>query len=237
MRHQDLIEIGQSADLLSFERSLVRLAGELDFSLVSGMLVVEHANSDPLFVSVGNTPRDYADSYVDVSAYRRDPVLQQLKRMSVPVIYDQNTYVSHGAGDLWEHQARYGYRTGVAVALHLPNHLHFVLGVDRLDPLPRDDREVTRLMGDLQLLAVHAQDAAVRLLKQDPPAMADEFKLTPRELEVLKMTMDGLTAAEISDRLWISVPTVNFHLRNLREKLGAQSKHQAVLRALKLGLL
>jgi DNA-binding CsgD family transcriptional regulator len=33
------------------------------------------------------------------------------------------------------------------------------------------------------------------------------------------------------------VPTVNFHTRNLREKLGAHSKHQAVLTALRRGLL
>ncbi len=237
MRQQDLLEIGQASDIPSFERGLVRLAGELDFSLVSGVLVVEQPGDEPLFVSVGNTPREYAGSFADASDSKRDPVLRQLKRLSVPVIYDQTTYVKSGAADLWEHQARYGYHTGVAVALHLPNHLHFVLGVDRRDPLPRDDRDVTRLMGDLQLLAVHAQDAAVRLLKQERPKTTDDLSLTPRELEVLKFTMDGLTAAEISDRLVISVPTVNFHMRNLREKLGAHSKHQAVLRALKLGLL
>jgi DNA-binding CsgD family transcriptional regulator len=236
MRQQDLIEIGQSADLSSFERGLVRLAGELDFSLVCGTLVVEQPGDEPLFVSVGNVPRDFAESFADPNDSKRDPLLQKLKRLSVPVIYDQTTYVNSGAADLWEQQARYGYHTGVAVALHLPNHVHFVLGVDRRDPLPRDDSLMTRLMGDLQLVAVHAQDAAVRLLKQDRP-VADEQALTPRELEVLKLTMEGLTAAQISDRLMISVPTVNFHTRNLREKLGAHSKHQAVLTALRRGLL
>ena len=125
----------------------------------------------------------------------------------------------------------------MAVALHLPNHLHFLLGVDRPDPLPGDDSQLTRLMGDLQLLAVHAQDAAVRLLKHDRPLVVEDQALTPREREVLKLTMEGLTAAQISDRLVISVPTVNFHTRNLREKLGAHTKHQAVLVALRRGLL
>jgi DNA-binding CsgD family transcriptional regulator len=237
MRHQDLIEIGQSADLPSFERSLVRLAGELDFSLVCGTLVVEQPGDEPLFVSVGNVPRDFADSFADPADSKRDPLLKQLKRLSVPVMYDQTTYVNSGAADLWEQQARYGYHTGVAVALHLPNHVHFVLGVDRRDALPRDDTQLTRLMGDLQLVAVHAQDAAIRLLRRDRPVAPEEQELTPRELEVLKLTMEGLTAAQISDRLAISVPTVNFHMRNLREKLGAHSKHQAVLRALRRGLL
>lgn len=237
MRQRDLIEIGQSADLPSFERGLVRLAGELGFPLVSSALVVEQAGEDPLFVAVSNAPREFADAFADPADSKRDPLLQKLKRLSVPVIYDQSTYVKGGAADLWEHQARFGYHTGVAVALHLPNHVHFLLGVDRRDALPPDDAQLTRLMGDLQLVAVHAQDAAVRLLRQDEPATNEEQALTPRELEVLKLTMEGLTAVQISDRLLISVPTVNFHTRNLRDKLGAHNKHQAVLVALRRGLL
>lgn len=237
MRQQDLIEIGQASDLRSFEQGLVRLAGELDFPLVSAVLIAEPPGQDPLAVAVGNTPREYLESFNSAPDARRDPVLRQLKKLTRPVIYDQSTYVREQAADLWEHQARYGYRTGVAVALRLTDNRHFVMGVDRRDALPSDDRDVTRLMADLQLVAVHAQDAALRLLTHEQPRIDEQSPLTPRELEVLKFTMDGLTAAAISDRLAISVPTVNFHLRNLREKLGANSKHQAVLRALKLGLL
>jgi DNA-binding CsgD family transcriptional regulator len=237
MRQQDLIEIGQANDLRSFETGLVRLAGELDFPLVSAVLIVEEPGHDPMAVSVGNTPQEYVASFNSAPDGQRDPVLQQLKKLSRPVIYDQSTYVRGQAADLWEHQARFGYRTGVAVALHLPNHRHFVMGVDRRDALPSSDRAVTRLMADLQLMAVHAPDAAVRLLTREQPQLDEHLTLTPRELEVLKLTMDGLTSAAISDRLAISTPTVNFHMRNLREKLGASSKHQAVLMALRRGLL
>ena len=69
MRQQDLIEIGQSADLPSFERGLVRLAGELDFPLVCGTLVVDPPGLDPLFVAFGNVPNDFADSFADPADY------------------------------------------------------------------------------------------------------------------------------------------------------------------------
>lgn len=83
------------------------------------------------------------------------------KRQSVPIIWSQETYVSAGQGDLWDGQARFGYRTGVAMALHLRRG-HFFLGVDRDQSLPKDRSELTRIVADLQLFAVHAQEAALR---------------------------------------------------------------------------
>ncbi|MFN7882263.1 MAG: LuxR family transcriptional regulator, partial [bacterium] len=73
-----------------------------------GTLVVEQPGEDPIFVSVGNVPRDFAESFADPAASRRDPLLQKLKRLSVPVIYDQTTYVHRRAAALGEPQARFG---------------------------------------------------------------------------------------------------------------------------------
>jgi hypothetical protein len=102
--------------------------------------------------------------------------MQHCKRQSVPIIWDRQTYVNHGAVDLWEQQADFGYCTGIAMALHLPEGKHFLLGVDRDQPLPQDPDELQRVVADLQLFAVLAQDAAVRLLvpkdeQPDRPAL------------------------------------------------------------------
>ena len=50
------------------------------------------------------------------------------------------------------------------MALHLPEGRHFMLGVDRDRALPSDRHELTRVVADLQLFAVHALDAAMRVL-------------------------------------------------------------------------
>lgn len=237
MRHQDFIDIGRAADVRSFEAGLVRFAGAMDFGLVAAALVVEQAGQEPIFYTLGNTPQAFLDSFRSVEDSKRDPVLRRMRRSSVPFIYDQSLYVEEDAADLWEEQARFGYHTGVSVALHLPEHRHFLLGMDRRDALPADDRHLTRLMADLQLLAVHAQDAALRLLQRAPQPPSSDIHLTERELEVLRLTMAGHTAAAIAERLGISLPTVQWHIANVRHKLGASSKHQAVLKALSLGLL
>jgi DNA-binding CsgD family transcriptional regulator len=139
-------------------------------------------------------------------------------------------------GDLWEEQARYGLHTGIAVGLHLPDGRHFVFGVDRDRPLPRDNGELTRIVADLQLFAVHAQDAALKLLLPELPPL-ERPRLTPRELEVLKWTMEGKTAGETGQILGITERTAVLHITNAMHKLNSPTKHLAVLKALRLGLI
>lgn len=236
MRHQRFIDVSQSGDVATFERRLVEFANELDFGLVGAMLVVDRPGQKPSFFTLGNTPEGYSEIFQDAESARRDPVMQKLKQATVPFTYDQSFYVSKGAGDVWEQQATFGYCTGIAVALHLPGHRHFLLGVDRQKKLPKSDDRLTRLLADLQLLAVHAQDAAVRLMVHGG-AVDDGSDLTQRELEVLRWTMAGKSAWEVGQILRISEGTVHFHARSTIRKLNVTDKHQAVLKALSLGRL
>ena len=219
-----------------FRDEVVRFTQRLGFETVSAITVIDRALGKSEFINVDNTPVQYSDTYCDPALQRRDPVMQHCKRASVPIIWDQDTYVEQGLGELWEHQAGFGYRTGIAMALHLPDGKHFQFGVDREQPLPTDPDELQRLVADLQLFAVHAQDSAMRLLvppKQQPERPA----LTPRELEALRWTMEGKTAWEVGAVLGISERTVVFHVNNAMHKLGSINKQQAVLKALRLGLI
>ncbi len=236
MRLQPYLDISQSDDLPTFERRLIEFSHEFDFGLVNAIVVVDPPGKEPVFVSIGNVPKDFFEASKNVDDSKRDPVLKRMKRLSVPFTYDQELYVRDGAADLWEEQARFGYNTGISVALHLRDHKHFLLGVDRERALPDDLDEVTQLLASLQLLAVHAQDAALRLLGVQT-LVTDTPRLTVRELEVLRWTMDGKSAWAVGEILSVSENTVNFHLRNVFRKLGSSSKHQAVLKAMALGLL
>src|SRR5580765_2506808 len=51
-----------------------------------------------------------------------------------------------------------------------------------------------------------------------------EDDLTPRELEVLQLVRDGCKNKQIADQLSISENTVNFHLKNIADKLGANDR-------------
>jgi DNA-binding NarL/FixJ family response regulator len=61
--------------------------------------------------------------------------------------------------------------------------------------------------------------------------------LTPRELEVLELIREGNKNKQIAYELGISETTINFHIRNIVDKLQAIDRTHAVAIALRRGLL
>lgn len=61
--------------------------------------------------------------------------------------------------------------------------------------------------------------------------------LTPREMEVLALLAEGASTGDIAERLVVSVNTVRNHVQHVLEKLGAHSKLEAVVTALRHGVL
>lgn len=229
-----VLEAKTKDDLLT---QIVKFTQDLGFQTVTAMTVIDHLVGDSEFFWVGNLPMAYSEIGGDRDNGRRDPVMQHCKHKSVPIIWNQATYVNAGLGDMWEEQARFGFRNGICLALHMPEGRHFSLGVDRDQSLPKDPAEVTRMVAALQLFAVHAQEASVRLLAPTSMASPDSPSLTPRELETLRWTMEGKTAWEVANVLGISERTAVLHANNAMHKLGCVNKHQAVLKALRLGLI
>ncbi|MBB4846041.1 DNA-binding CsgD family transcriptional regulator [Paucibacter oligotrophus] len=233
--YQSVLE-AQSRD--QFRSEIIRFAQGLGFATVSATVVVDHTLGDSEFETVDNTPTSFANYFLDKSNWRLDPVMQHCKRQSVPIIWNQGTYAAVGQETMWEEQAQFGYKTGIALALHLPEGRHFFVGVDREQSLPNDVSLVTRMLADLQLFAVYAQEAAWRVVMPSAQEnFALKFHLTPRELEALRWTMDGKTAWEVGAILSISERTAVLHISNAMRKLECTTKHQAVLKALRLGLI
>ena len=226
----------QSRSRDEFQSEVVGFAKRLGFDTVAATVVIDHFLGEAEFISVDNTPEAYREAFEKPENWRRDPVTQHCKRRSVPIIWNQTTYVQDGQGERWEEQARFGYKNGICLALHMPEGRHFMLGVDRDQPIPPDPAELTRLVADLQLFAVHAHEAALRILLPSAPEVGTP-SLTPRELEALRWTMEGKTAWEVGALLGISERTAVLHVNNAMHKLGCVNKHQAVLKALRLGLI
>jgi two-component system response regulator DegU len=88
--------------------------------------------------------------------------------------------------------------------------------------------------GDTDLSA----DLARSLLAELPgPEPAVSTSLSTREVEVLQMFADGCSTVEVGERLYISAKTVKNHLASIYEKLDARDRTQAVLTAVRMGII
>jgi DNA-binding NarL/FixJ family response regulator len=85
----------------------------------------------------------------------------------------------------------------------------------------------------LDLFAPHLPTTATATADLNPALRT----LTPRELDVLRCVAEGLSNAEIAERLVLSATTVKTHVGNMLAKLGVRDRVQAVIVAYESGLV
>lgn len=242
MKTDDYLAISEASDREALRRALVGFAGKMGFSKVNTLLVSgDDLDAPDLRIgSVGNTPGEFLQAHSDRAAIRQDPVLRRLMSTTLPFTYDQGFYVQAGVGHLWEEQAVYGYKYGLAASLLVGQAKRVFVGVDGPDRLPRDEVLLTRLLADLQLLAMHAHVSAVRFLEA-PVAVPSHRgmlpKLTRRELEVLMWVAQGKSLPVTATILGLSPSTVKGYMESVLDKFEVSSKVQAIALAKAFGLL
>jgi DNA-binding NarL/FixJ family response regulator len=85
--------------------------------------------------------------------------------------------------------------------------------------------------------AVELAHEAARIGQRDRILAAGVSELTPREKEILRALADGLSDKEIAGRLFIGDKTVRNHVTSLLGKLGADSRLQALVIAIRHGIV
>jgi LuxR family maltose regulon positive regulatory protein len=123
-----------------------------------------------------------------------------------------------------------------ALAAAEPDRLIFPFALteaaDLLDTLPRHQTAHGALLADI-----------VDVLRGEPAPMLHRQRLSlveelsPSELRVLRYLPTNLTRPEIASELYVSINTVNTHIRNIYSKLDARDRSSAVQRARELRLL
>jgi PAS domain S-box-containing protein len=98
-------------------------------------------------------------------------------------------------------------------------------------------QDVTEVRAAAEVLHQTATDlgrraAELHQFPNRPPADELAKLLTPRQVEILGLIAEGLSNADISDRLYLSESTVKWHIRKLLRALGVSNRAQAVARYL-----
>ena len=123
-----------------------------------------------------------------------------------------------------------------ALATAEPDRLIFPFAMtgaaELLDALPRHETAHGALLADIVDLLRGASAPS-----SDGQRLSQPEQLSPSELRVLRYLPTNLTRPEIARELYVSVNTVNTHIRHIYSKLGARDRSSAVRRARELRLL
>ena len=97
-------------------------------------------------------------------------------------------------------------------------------------------QSVEKLVEDSASLSEEVSDYFYKLILHRKKAI-EHSGLTERELEVLRLSAQGMSASQVADFLHISTRTVTNHKQNIYVKMGVNSTSEMVFKAKKAGLL
>jgi DNA-binding CsgD family transcriptional regulator len=185
--------------------------------------------------AAANAPEAWVRHYMAENYQAFDPVLLQTPLATGPLVWDDmlaSGLLSHKQRRVLLESREAGLFNGVSIPLHGPRGETYVVSV------AAERTAVARPanLGELQLRAVHFHLSYLHA-KRLQAAAPSTIYVTDRERECLTWTARGKSAWTIGKILNISEHTVNFHLKRSMAKLGATNRMQAVVSALRLGLI
>ena len=126
----------------------------------------------------------------------------------------------------------HGITGGLVVPIHGPGgYLALATFTGRADPPTRRERALLHMMG------LYAHQRLFDLSRKTGAQVQAAPGLTHRERDAMLWLVAGETDEGIARRMGIAERTVRFHLDNVRRKLGARTRAQAVAKAVLLGLI
>ena len=160
-------------------------------------------------------------------------VMPHVTRTSMTVTWDAATYQVAGKGEFYEAMSGFESAQAIHLSLRLPGQRRFVLCFASDEALLKDAGQRLPLIAQMQLFAVHLNEAAWSVCH----ARHQVSPLTLRETEVLQCTLAGKTVYEVSQLLKLSEAMVAKHGNSAATSLGCVGKHQATARAFHMGWL
>ncbi len=184
-----------------------------------------------------NYPDEWVSRYVKRKYRYYDPIALIYKQSRSPFFWGQQESLKHmkKAERAVMHEARaFGLFEGYAIPTAGPEG-----DFGGLTVCCKDQSDVNGLVSEkeelLQFFSAQFHAAAVGILfsgNDNQPA-----RLTSREQEVLCWAAEGCSSEATAKHMGLSAPTVNYHISNSCQKLGASNKIQAVALAIKLGYI
>jgi DNA-binding CsgD family transcriptional regulator len=205
----------------------------LGFEKVSYGLRTPLPLSDPRTLLFNNYPQAWSSRYIEADYIKTDPTVLHGLKTQLPIIWSDAVFSN--AKSLWEEAQSFGLKVGWAQSSLDNGGAGGMLSLSR-SCTPLSVKELNMNQSKMCWL-VHISHMALSQALKKKSIAESPHRLTSREVEILKWTGDGKSSQDIADILILSRNTVEYHVKNAVNKLGATNKTAAVVRAALLGFL
>lgn len=209
----------------------VGLAQGLDMEFLGLSLHLHVAARAPEVFLYNNFPKEWNDRYQREHFLKNDPRVLKCHQTTCPVVWSDELFQE--APHIREAACTHGLRHGWTQSVHDARHNESQLSVAR-PQRPVNSKELYEKGAQVMWLCHTLHPVLSEYHLQQ---LAPVKPLSERELEVLKWSAAGKTAADVAIILSLSTSTVNFHVRSVIEKTGASNKAGAIAIAALRGLL
>lgn len=201
----------------------VHLTQELGMDYLGLKLRIQVATQTPRLFLYSNYPNEWIERYQRDDFYRQDPAAAHSHGSTLPILWTDELYAE--APQFRETACKHGLCHGWTQSVHDLQHNESQLSVARQTP-KISTTELYDKAGSVQWLChtLHAVLSEHHLEEICP----NTPKMSERELEVLKWSAAGKTAADVACILSLSQSTVNFHIRSVITKTNAANKAGAI---------
>lgn len=207
-----------------FDNTMLAIVGHRGMRLEDAFL---RSNYSPLWRS----------TYDEQGLAHVDPTVSHCISRSAPLVWSPDIFVTTQQKEMYEAACSYGLRSGITLPIHGANGefgiLCFVRDADSGKPFSDD---LAHTLPNLCLLRDIVADTAIGFIKPRGES-AIPPTLTPRERECLQWAAAGKSSWETAKILCCSEATINFHITNIRRKFDVGTRREAVVKAIRLGLV
>ena len=217
----------------SFFSQIASIAKEMGFEYCAYGIRMPVPISRPTIAVFSTYPTEWQKCYQERGYIEIDPTVHHGLKNTMPIVWSHQVFES--TTELWEEARSYGLQYGWAQASRDMRGTIGLLTLARsIEQLTENELRAMREKMAWLTQFTHAGMSELLIPKLAPETLVT---MTSREREVLRWTAEGKTSSEIGQILIISERTVNFHINNVINKLGASNKTQAAVKAAALGML
>lgn len=218
-------KIFQLGNELGFEQTLLAIFPDRN-APVEAEFAFLHSNYSPT----------WRNKYDEEKMGYVDPTVSHCATKSTPLIWTPDIFANHKQKEMYEEACGHGIRSGVTLPIHGMNgELGLLCFVADTQPDHHFERDAIRNIPELSCFRDFIFETSLQFMKNPPAEMP--IKLTPRELECLKWSATGKSSWDIGQIFHCTEAAVNFHFMNIRRKFGTSSRREAVVKAIRLGLI